>query len=151
MQLSIQIYSGSCNAQRALPRPCTGADTIGSWGGSLDAHSLRAAPLKNYPCNSSDLLFWHRLFLITSSGISFSSRRSEGKGPRIADAIILLYLRLLFILIIMFSLPLCICLPIYPCLFATFTLCKFKHYKQPSMQIIHSKSNKMSRSWFGLW
>lgn len=56
MQLSIQICSGSCNAQRAHPRPCMEADIIGCGGGSLGARGFRAAPLNSFLCNSSDLL-----------------------------------------------------------------------------------------------
>lgn len=78
MQLSIQICSSSCNAQRALPRPCTEGDVTGCWGGSLDARGFRASPLNNFLCNSSDLLLWHRLFLIISGGISFSFCHWEG-------------------------------------------------------------------------
>lgn len=69
------------NAHCAHPHSCAGADIIGSSGGSLDTHGLRAAPLKNFPCNSSDLLSQHWLFFITSSGISFSFCHSGGKRP----------------------------------------------------------------------
>lgn len=146
MQLSIQIRSGSCNAQRAHPRPCTGADIIGSWGGSLDAHGLRAAPLKNCPCNSSDLLFWHRLFLITSSGISFSSRHSEGKGTLVLQMLSSCSIYACCLFSTLCFLFLFASVYLYIPLFATSALCKIKRYKQPGMQIIRSKSNIISIS-----
>lgn len=137
MQLSIHICSDSCNAQRVHPRPSMEADIIGCCGGSLDARGFRAAPLNNFHCNSSDLLLWHRLFLIIWSGISFSFCHSEGP-------LVLLSLSCSIYACCLFSSSLHLFTFIHPCLFATLALCKItesRPYKQPHMQIIHSKRN----------
>lgn len=121
---------------------CAGADGIGSWGGSLDLQGFKAAPLKNFPWNSSDLLFQHWLFLLPWVVFHLVSVTRMGKGPLCWRCFIffLLYLRFaVYFLRHVFSSSLHLFTFVYP-LSAALALCKMKSYKQPCMQILRSKS-----------
>lgn len=148
MQLSIQICIGL--RKRAL---CASVFVHRSWYYWLlrwkpRCTKLWAALLKNFPSNSSDLLFRHWLFfkiyLLPPVVFHLVSVIQMEKGPlccRCCIFILLLLRFAVYFLCNVFSSSLHLFTFVKLHLLATFSLYKIKSYKQPCIQIIRSKYN----------